>query len=96
MNVSYSHSSANTYCTKLHCLQYIHSQNFVHSDLKPSNIIIGVDKHAQIVHLIDFGLSKEFRDPNTHLHISCKESLGVIGTATFASLYNHIVLERGR
>ena len=94
--LSYSHSFANTYCTKLRCLQYIHSQNFVHRDLKPSNIIMGVYKHAHIVHLINFALSKEFRDPDTHLHIPCKESLGIIGTATFASLYNHIGLELGR
>jgi serine/threonine protein kinase len=57
---------------------------------------MGIDKHSHVVHLIDFGLSKEFRDPDTHRHIPCKASLGVMGTATFASLYNHIGLELGR
>jgi serine/threonine protein kinase len=77
-------------------LQYIHSRNFVHRDLKPSNIVMGVGKHANVVHLIDFGLSKEFRDPNTHLHIPFNEGLGFIGTAAFASINSHLGLELGR
>jgi hypothetical protein len=44
---------------------------------------MGVGKHANIVHLVDFGLSKEFRDPNTHMHIPLKEGLGLARTATF-------------
>jgi serine/threonine protein kinase len=57
---------------------------------------MGVGKHANIVHLIDFGLSKEFRDPNTHMHIPLKEGLGLTGTATFASINSHLGLELGR
>ena len=38
---------------------------------------MGVGSQADIVHLIDFGLSKEFRDPNTHLHIPLNEGLGL-------------------
>jgi serine/threonine protein kinase len=77
-------------------LQYIHSRNFVHRDLKPSNIVMGVGKRANVVHLIDFGLSKEFRDPNTHLHIPFNKGLGFIGTAAFASINSHLGLELGR
>ena len=57
---------------------------------------MGVGSQADIVHLIDFGLSKEFRDPNTHLHIPLNEGLGLIGTATFASINAHLGLELGR
>ena len=94
--MSYSYSLANAHCIKIRRLQNLHSLNIVHRDLKPSNITMGIDKHVHIVYLIDFGLSKEFQDPNTHRHISCKESLGVVGTATFASVYNHMGLELGR
>jgi serine/threonine protein kinase len=77
-------------------LAHIHSRNFVHRDLKPSNILIGVGKRSSIVHVIDFGLSKEFRDPLTHQHIPLSNALGLIGTATFASVNSHLGLELGR
>jgi hypothetical protein len=30
---------------------------------------MGVGEQANLVHLIDFGLSKEFTNPKTHVHI---------------------------
>jgi hypothetical protein len=30
---------------------------------------MGTGKHANLAYIIDFGLSKEFRDPNTRAHI---------------------------
>jgi serine/threonine protein kinase len=57
---------------------------------------MGVGRHANVVHLIDFGLSKEFRDPDTHLHIPFNKGLGFTGTADFASINSHLGLELGR
>ncbi len=57
---------------------------------------MGVGRHANIVHLIDFGLSKEFRDPNTRMHIPFNKGLGLIGTTAFASINSHLGLELGR
>src|SRR5712671_811942 len=78
------------------CLQYIHSHNFIHRNLKPSNIAMGTNKQANMVHLIDFGLSKEFRDPNTYLHILCNSTHGLTGTMTFTSIHSHLGLELRR
>ena len=49
-----------------------------------------------LVYLIDFGLSKEFRDPNTCRHIPYKNGLGFTGSALFASINSHLGLELGR
>jgi serine/threonine protein kinase len=57
---------------------------------------VGIGDNANTVHLIDFGLSKEYRDPNTRLHIPCNKSLGLTGTATFASIHSHLGSELGR
>lgn len=57
---------------------------------------MGVGEQANLVHLIDFGLSKEFRNPKTHAHIPYKQGLGLTGTATFASINSHLGLELGR
>ncbi|KIM87799.1 hypothetical protein PILCRDRAFT_3541 [Piloderma croceum F 1598] len=78
------------------CLQFIHSHNFIHCDLKPSNIVMGVGKHANVAHIIDFGLSKEFRDPHTRLHIPYGNTLGLTKTLTFTSIQSHLGMELGR
>jgi serine/threonine protein kinase len=57
---------------------------------------MGVGKHANVVYLIDFGLSKEYRDPGTHKHIPFNKGLGFVGTAAFASINSHLGLELGR
>lgn len=57
---------------------------------------MGLGEHADRVYIIDFGLSKEFRDPNTHLHIPYRQTLGLTGTATFASIHSHLGWELGR
>jgi serine/threonine protein kinase len=57
---------------------------------------MGTGKHANVVYIIDFGLSKEFRNPNTHAHIPYSCGRGFTGTATFASINSHLGLELGR
>ena len=57
---------------------------------------MGVGKWANIVHLIDFGLSKKYRNPKTHAHIVHKDGLGLTGTAIFTSINSHLSLELGR
>ena len=57
---------------------------------------MGREKQANVVYLIDFGLSKEFRDPGTHQHILYSNSLGFAGTAIFASIHSHCGCELGR
>jgi len=56
---------------------------------------MGVGKHASIVYLIDFSLSKEFRDPDTHLHIPLNKDVGLVGTTAFASINSHLGFELG-
>ena len=57
---------------------------------------MGVGRNANLVYIIDFGLSKEFRDPGTYVHIPCNTGLGFTGTADFASVNSHLGLELGR
>ncbi|KAH9017726.1 kinase-like domain-containing protein [Lactarius pseudohatsudake] len=77
-------------------VKFIHSRNFIHRDLKPSNIVMGTGTQAPMVYLIDFGLSKEYRDPDTYKHIPLNTNLGLTGTATFASINSHLGSELGR
>ncbi|KAG8728536.1 serine/threonine protein kinase, partial [Ceratobasidium sp. 414] len=55
-------------------VEYIHSRNFIHRDIKPNNFLMGIGKCSNQVNVIDFGLSKKYCDPKTHLHIPYKEN----------------------
>ena len=42
---------------------------FIHGDIKPDNFAVGLGKKANVIHVIDFGLSKRYRNPLTKTHI---------------------------
>lgn len=41
-------------------IEYIHSQNFLHRDIKPDNFLIGANQRERVIYAIDFGLAKRF------------------------------------
>lgn len=49
----------------LQCLEKLHENNIIHCDLKPENFCIGAEEKCELLHIIDFGLSKQYRDPVT-------------------------------
>eukprot|EP01102_Stenamoeba_stenopodia_P002062 TRINITY_DN1182_c0_g2_i1.p1 TRINITY_DN1182_c0_g2~~TRINITY_DN1182_c0_g2_i1.p1 ORF type:complete len:408 (-),score=60.55 TRINITY_DN1182_c0_g2_i1:203-1426(-) len=77
-------------------LEYIHSKNLIHRDVKPDNFVVGVGKKAHLTYIIDFGLSKQYRDPKTHAHIVYREHKSLTGTARYASIYTHLGVEQSR
>jgi casein kinase 1 len=77
-------------------MESIHNRNVIHRDLKPENILLGrTDNEAHMIYLVDFGISKVFRD-NQGRHISFKENKPFIGTTRYASIAAHNGNELGR
>ena len=74
-------------------LEYMHNNNFIHRDMKPDNFLMGVKGKANTVYMIDFGLSKRYRDPKTGQHIPYRDGKSLTGTARYASVNTHIGIE---
>jgi casein kinase I family protein HRR25 len=76
--------------------EFMHSRNVYHRDIKPENFLMGVGKRGNQVNIIDFGLSKSYRDRATGVHAAYRENKGFAGTAQYASLNTHLGIEQSR
>lgn len=74
-------------------IENIHSRNVIHRDIKPENFLI--NKNNQI-YIIDFGLSKLFKNSETKEHVQYSENNKLTGTPRYASINNHNGIEQSR
>ena len=77
-------------------IEYVHSKNFIHRDVKPDNFLMGIGRHCNKVFLVDFGLAKKYRDSRTRQHIGYREDKNLTGTARYASINAHLGIEQSR
>jgi len=71
----------------------MHNAGFVHRDLKPENFLLGLGINTNIIHLIDYGLSKLVFDTKTNTHIPYRENKSMTGTARYVSVSTHLGIE---
>ncbi|KAH0512923.1 Casein kinase I isoform alpha [Microtus ochrogaster] len=75
-------------------IEYVHTKNFIHRDIKPDNFLMGIGRHCNKLFLIDFGLAKKYRDNRTRQHIPYREDKNLTGTARYASINAHLGIEQ--
>jgi serine/threonine protein kinase len=54
-------------------VETIHEKNLIYRDIKPDNFLIGrpTTKGENVIHVVDFGMAKQYRDPKTYVAWSC-------------------------
>jgi len=79
-------------------VQTIHEKNLIYRDIKPDNFLIGRpgSKTANLVHVVDFGMAKQYRDPKSKQHILYRERKSLSGTARYMSINTHLGREQSR
>ena len=81
----------------LNRIELLHNHGIIHRDIKPENVLMGLGGQSHVAYMIDFGLSKRYRDVTDGTHIPYRSDLkGLTGTPRYASINAQMGIEQSR
>lgn len=78
------------------CIEAVHLTGIVHRDIKPDHFLLQCGSKQTNIQLVDFGLAKSFRHPQTLQHIPYSSTVPFVGTARYCSVNAHAGAEQSR
>ncbi len=77
---------------------FVSCYSFIYRDIKPDNFVLGQSgtQGEKTIHLVDFGMAKEYIDRVTQRHIRLRSNRPMLGTARFMSCNAHFNYELSR
>lgn len=48
-------------------IEFMHTRHFLHRDMKPDNLLLGINNNRHIVYLVDMGLAKKYMKDGKHI-----------------------------
>lgn len=76
-------------------LRSLHNAGYIHREMKPENLVAGINEWESLIHFVDFGLSIPYLDENK-AHIPFKRNSNSVGTVYYLSVYGHLGYELSR
>ncbi|KAJ6233566.1 casein kinase i-like protein [Anaeramoeba flamelloides] len=77
-------------------IEKVHSKSFVYRDIKPENFVIGRKNQKNQIFIIDFGLSKLYRNFWTQKLNKYRNNRELVGTVRYSSINTHLGIEQSR
>ncbi|KAI8373561.1 kinase-like domain-containing protein [Choanephora cucurbitarum] len=75
-------------------VETLHNAGFVHRDIKPDNLAMGLGDDSPTLFMLDLGLGKRYIYGNKHIDL--RKDKGLTGTARYASIRSHKGYELSR
>lgn len=81
-------------------IEDLHDKSYIHRDIKPMNIMMGIGAEKNKVYIIDLGLAVKYQHVTTDhgppTHIPCTVTSKFAGTIDFASMNTHCGVQPSR
>lgn len=74
-------------------IKYVHSKGYLHMDIKPDNFLMGTGRLGNLVHIIDFGISRPYLDGDKK-HRPYYEKVTPMGTTPYVSLNTNLGIRK--